>query len=401
MRIAVFGGGMAGSSAALFLKKDGHDVTLFEREANPAPLGAGIMLQRPGIHILKKLGFEDVLKVHTRPIHSFQGEIYNEKQIYNFDFLELGSDYFGLGMQRGTLFEMLFNSLEKSGVKVIKGVEIDKVNFKNNKPFFFDTNQNEYADFDLFIVANGSRSKFREQFGNCVSSKKQPYSAIWAKLPLVKEDLKDRILQLYKGRDLMGFMPIGSDPFTHNNTEIINFFWAVSSQINPVTNDLEFKKWKEFLLKEFSIYADQIELLESKEQLMFSNYFDAQVDPLYYKNIVFIGDAAHAMSPQLSAGTNLALLDSYCLAKAIAKESILEKSLSSFSIERTKQHAFYLQISRLITPIFQSPKNLNLIRDKILPQFYNLGFTKNIILETITGMKTGLFSTIDDRDLDI
>jgi len=401
MKIAVFGGGMAGSSAALFLQKDGHDVTLFEREANPAPLGAGIMLQRPGIHILKKLGFENTLKEHTRPIYSFQGEIYDEKQIFHFNFLDVSPDHYGLGMQRGTLFEMLFNSLEKNGVKVNKGVEIESVKFIHNKPVFTDSNRNEYSDYDLFIVANGSRSKFREQFGICVSSKQQPYSAIWAKLPLVREDLKNRILQVYKGRDLMGFMPIGTDPFMHDQTEIVNFFWAVSSQINPVKTDQEFYDWKKFLLKEFSAYKDQIDLLESKDQLMFSPYFDAQVDPLYYQNIVFIGDAAHAMSPQLSAGTNLALLDSYYLAKALSQQTDLAKALSKFSSERTKQHAFYLQISRLITPIFQSSHNLNVLRDKILPQLYKIGFTKNIILETITGMKTGLFSSLDDRDLEI
>ena len=54
-KVAVIGGGVVGMAAALFLQEN-YTVTLFEREREPKPLGAGIMLQPSGLAILDKLG---------------------------------------------------------------------------------------------------------------------------------------------------------------------------------------------------------------------------------------------------------------------------------------------------------------------------------------------------------
>jgi salicylate hydroxylase len=45
--IAVAGCGTAGLAAALLLHRDGHRVTLFERFAEPAPIGSGLMISQP------------------------------------------------------------------------------------------------------------------------------------------------------------------------------------------------------------------------------------------------------------------------------------------------------------------------------------------------------------------
>ncbi|MBZ0117864.1 MAG: FAD-dependent oxidoreductase, partial [Sandaracinaceae bacterium] len=54
--VAVIGAGTAGSAAALLLARAGHAVTLFEAVLEPKPVGAGIMLQPTGMHVLAELG---------------------------------------------------------------------------------------------------------------------------------------------------------------------------------------------------------------------------------------------------------------------------------------------------------------------------------------------------------
>src|SRR5688572_6613801 len=54
--VGIVGCGTAGQAAALFLARQGHRVTLYERVAKPGPVGAGIVLQPSGMAVLAELG---------------------------------------------------------------------------------------------------------------------------------------------------------------------------------------------------------------------------------------------------------------------------------------------------------------------------------------------------------
>ena len=56
-KIAIVGSGAAGMAAALFLERAGHDVTLFEKVADPRPVGAGVLLQPSGMFFWNSLVF--------------------------------------------------------------------------------------------------------------------------------------------------------------------------------------------------------------------------------------------------------------------------------------------------------------------------------------------------------
>jgi len=59
LQIGVVGCGVTGQAAATFLAEAGHDVTVFERFAEPRPLGAGLLLQPTGLAVLAALGLAD------------------------------------------------------------------------------------------------------------------------------------------------------------------------------------------------------------------------------------------------------------------------------------------------------------------------------------------------------
>ena len=71
--------------------------------------------------------------------------------------------------------------------------------------------------------------------------------------------------------------------------------------------------------------------------------------------VVLIGDAAHAMSPQLGMGASLALADAWSLVRSLRTHGeALEPGLAAHVADRREHIRWYRWLSRYMTPVFQS-----------------------------------------------
>lgn len=73
LHIAVVGAGTAGAAAAILLARAGHRVEVFERVADPGPVGAGITLQPTGQAALRTLGLLDEVAACGAPVDRLHG----------------------------------------------------------------------------------------------------------------------------------------------------------------------------------------------------------------------------------------------------------------------------------------------------------------------------------------
>jgi 2-polyprenyl-6-methoxyphenol hydroxylase-like FAD-dependent oxidoreductase len=128
------------------------------------------------------------------------------------------------------------------------------------------------------------------------------------------------------------------------------------------------------------------------EQVLAAGYHDVVLWPWHTSRRVFVGDAAHAMSPQLGQGTNLALLDASALAAALSEKPTLGAALEAYSHRRDEHVGFYQFASRWLTPLFQSDLHaLGPFRNWAMGFGCRLPFLDREMVRTMTGIKRGVF----------
>ena len=152
-----------------------------------------------------------------------------------------------------------------------------------------------------------------------------------------------------------------------------------------------FPAWKEQILRYEPDAAFVLDQIESEEQVLSAGYHDVVMSSWHTQRQVFIGDAAHAMSPQLGQGTNLALMDASALCAALTEEVPLAIALERYSRTRRAQIDFYQFASRWLTPLFQSDLHaLGPLRNAVMNLACQLPILREEMLRTMAGIKRGI-----------
>jgi 2-polyprenyl-6-methoxyphenol hydroxylase-like FAD-dependent oxidoreductase len=108
---------------------------------------------------------------------------------------------------------------------------------------------------------------------------------------------------------------------------------------------------------------------------------------------VLIGDAAHAMSPQLGMGASLALADAWSLADALAAAPDVPTALARHARDRRGHIRWYTWLSRFMTPVFQSDLvPIGWARDIFFGPAARLGLVRSQFAQILLGEQTSPFS---------
>ena len=135
---------------------------------------------------------------------------------------------------------------------------------------------------------------------------------------------------------------------------MVSLFWSLSARSLGDWRAGGLAPWKEEVLRyapEASALLDQIQTID---QVLFAEYHDVVMAQWNTDDVVYLGDAAHATSPQLGQGCNLALVDAQVLAQSIAVSDSLPLALDAYSRTRDSHLDYYQFATRWLTPFFQS-----------------------------------------------
>ncbi|KTD49064.1 kynurenine 3-monooxygenase [Legionella rubrilucens] len=390
LNIAVIGCGIAGPAAALFLKKSGAQVTVFDKVSQLVPVGAGFLLQPAGLHILSKLDLVRPLLEKGVPIHGLHGRNHNNKVVLDLKYRDLVPHHMGLGLHRAVLYEELFKAMQSQGIVIKNPCEITRIDNQPHQVTLFDREGHHYGPYDCVVLADGSRSTLRQALTITTRVKPYEWGALWA----IGEDEDDRfkhtLEQVYHQTEIMaGMLPMGY----RNNRRLISFFWSLKRDQFSQWQNTPLIRWKEQVVTLWPQLAAFLKQFTRHDQFALASYLDVRMYPWHEKRVVVIGDAAHGMSPQLGQGANLGLIDASVLAQCLVQDDVPD-ALARYSRERRPQLRFYQSASRFVTPWFQSSHPLmGRLRDALHGPFCKTPLLKQQMLLTLACMKTGYFSS--------
>ena len=390
LEIGVVGAGTAGMAAALLLRRVGHAVTLIERVAEPGAVGAGIVLQPSGLGVLVRLGLDGPIRAAGARLDGLTCR--NRRwTILDLRYARLASGLFGLGLHRGVLFSTLFEALSRSGVALVAGRAATRVEASGDRHFVRLEGAGRLGPFDLVVVADGARSALRAQVAPHAIVRPYPWGALWF-VGDTPAEAPPRLVQAVHGtHEMIGLLPTGRGPMPGG--PLSSLFVSVPLRAVAAIRAGDLGAFRAHLAAQLPEAAPLAAQLVRWEQLLVAAYHDVVLPAWHDRGVVLLGDAAHATSPQLGQGCNLALVDAETLAAAIDTHETLPGALAAYSRARRGALGFYQRATRWLTPLFQSDDAaLAPLRDVGLALLSRAPLFERRMLESMAGMSTGWLS---------
>ena len=348
--IAIVGAGIGGLALGTFLARDGHKVRIYDQFEAPKPIGSGLMLQQTGLAVLDQLGLRDDIDALGTRIERLWGlTTPSLRPVLDVRYAKWRKDLYGLGVQRGLIFETLLKTALEAGIDVVLDTSIAGVDLA--EPAFLSTDGAHLGACDLAVYAHGARSTLTPTDRGV----DLPYGALWATLLWPEQSPFDATALEQRYRDasqMTGVMPSGR--LSPDAPESLTYFWSIRGDQEPVWRNQSLDAWKAEAAALWPDTAMLLDQFESHDDLTFARYrHHTARAPIAGRGFARIGDAWHAASPQLGQGANMALLDAWALARAIRDSEDVPVALNAYLGMRQQHVRLYQIMTWLFTPVYQ------------------------------------------------
>lgn len=301
--IAIIGGGIGGLTMANCLQAKGIDFRLYEQAPQLGEVGAGIGLSKSVMDLFRQIGLYGELEASGSFIKyacmtSKNLEVRRELPV------ELDS----ICIHRAKLIDILSKRIDKGKIHLNKKVSKTSQNANGTTVFFSDGTSTQC---DSVIVADGIHSPIRKQlFPNL--NIRYANQIIWRGVTKINLDAfyQNRFIESWDEYKRFLFVPLNKE----------HVFWLAVRNGAPGSE----KSTKADLLKEYSTFHPLMQqLIRDSENLIQNDLADLGGDDRIWhqENVVFIGDAIHATTPNLAQGGCQAIEDAFALTRMLIKHN--------------------------------------------------------------------------------
>ncbi|MDM0109708.1 NAD(P)/FAD-dependent oxidoreductase [Variovorax sp. J22R24] len=344
LNLGIAGAGPAGLATSIALARLGHRVEVFEKHPTLEPLGAGLHIQPQGLRALEELGVRRAFDEVSVPIGRLLGTSHRGWRVVDINY----EDAPARAVSRAMLARVLFEAARSAGVHFSLARQIESLSVVDGRARAMTKTGS--SDFDLFAIADGAASRLRESAGLAGPSITYRWGALWGQFWVPSWKDSDVLLQRFRGTsEMMGLLP----------TEIsdgavrLSFFWSLRGDRYAGWLSGDLAAWRAQVLSLWPESDPVVSQIRHHGDLAFATYRHTWPRSMGSGPLCAVGDAAHAMSPQLGLGTTLAVEDALALAHAVEQHGATGAT-QAFSSQRLRRSQAFQTLSRLLTPCFQA-----------------------------------------------
>jgi 2-polyprenyl-6-methoxyphenol hydroxylase-like FAD-dependent oxidoreductase len=383
--VGIVGAGTAGLAAAIALARAGHRVTVFEKHAAMASLGAGVLIQPQGVAALDRLGVGKAFHGASVPVTGLLGTCHRNWTLVDIRY----DDTPARGVSRQALSQVLLDAALALGVRIRFRSPVDRIQSDGTTASVHVGNT--VCAFDLVVMADGAASTLPAQAGLAMASNPYEWGALWAMFDVAHWPNQALLEQRYHGtRKMFGLMPTA----WVDGKLRLSMFWSLPCRDHAEWRTRPLENWKAELLALWPGSAPVVSQIVSHDQFALATYRHARARRLANGPVCVIGDAAHSMSPQLGLGTTLAVQDALALADAVGESGAIGGA-AMYSSRRLGVVRNYQWLSKALTPCFQAD-GPGLWRDVLFAAGVRIPGVKSLMVRSIAAPTPGKRQTSSD-----
>jgi 2-polyprenyl-6-methoxyphenol hydroxylase-like FAD-dependent oxidoreductase len=358
-RIVVVGAGIGGLAASIILSRGGAHVTLVERSERASEVGAALALQANGMAVLDRLGLlgrvaAESSRIDRMDIRTTTGRLLLSSAMPDFGG---GLDH-ALAVRRTVLHRLLLDAATSSdGVETRFGCKVVRADADGSVTL--DCSSQGVAPVilraDLVVGADGAGSAVRGT-GGFVSRVSQGSTYVRT---LVSGRLNGPLAEYWTPLGSFGHAPLG------NNAAYV---WAAADAA-AVRDAVTRRHLAAFVRAWAAVLPLAVKLgsVASFDDLLINTVRRVDCRRWFSGRLVLLGDAAHAMAPNLGQGANSALVDAVVLADALVGAPSVEEALRRYDERRRPAARRVQNVAGLLQRLCRMDDRLAVgVRDSVL-----------------------------------
>ena len=321
----VAGAGIGGAAAALLLANAGWRVTLYERVAEPRAVGAGILMQPNGLAVLYGLGLREALRrraVESRRVNLADG---TGRVLLASTVPDFGGGYdHVLVVRRSHLHEVLLDAVAAHpGITCRFRCEVVAARVDGAVACRSDGGEATLGA-DLVVGADGLHSRVREcgRFGARLTAGLQYVRGLGAAAAL------DAMTEYWTSLGIFGAGPVDG-----------GLYFYASTAAPPLADALERRDLGALAAAWAAACPAAGEAFRGVgrfDDLLVNQVTRVDCERWHDGRVVLLGDAAHAMAPNVGQGANSALVDGAVLVDALASCDTIPAAFAAYQQRRER-----------------------------------------------------------------